>query len=116
VIRRTPVRVTGDMLEEVARRFALLSDPTRLRVLHTLLERGEQSVTELAEATGVARANVSQHLSRLLSGGIVARRRSGNSIHYTIVDETLAPLCDLVCSAVEERTRRLAAQLHRRTG
>jgi ArsR family transcriptional regulator len=104
------------MLDEVARRFALLSDPTRLRILHTLLEGGEESVTGLANATGVARANVSQHLARLLGAGIVARRRSGHSIRYTVVDETLAPLCELVCSAVEKRTQRLAAQLGRQTG
>jgi DNA-binding transcriptional ArsR family regulator len=84
-----------------------------LRILHTLLERGEESVTGLAHATGVARANVSQHLSRLLGAGMVRRRRVGHSIHYTIADETLAPLCELVCSAVEQRTKQLAAQLGR---
>ncbi len=108
--------VTEEMIEEVARRFALLSDPTRLRILHTLLEQGEQSVMGLARATGVARANVSQHLSRLLGAGMVGRRRVGQSNHYSVVDETLAPLCDLVCSAVQERTTRLAAQLGHRAG
>jgi DNA-binding transcriptional ArsR family regulator len=107
------VAVTDEMIEEVARRFALLSDPTRLRILHTLLERGEESVTGLAHATGLARTNVSQHLSRLLGAGMVRRRRVGHSIHYTIADETLAPLCELVCSAVEQRTKQLAAQLGR---
>jgi DNA-binding transcriptional ArsR family regulator len=107
------VAVTDEMIEEVARRFALLSDPTRLRILHTLLERGEESVTGLAHVTGVARTNVSQHLSRLLGAGMVRRRRVGHSIHYTIADETLAPLCELVCSAVEQRTKQLAAQLGR---
>ncbi len=105
--------VTDDMLEEVAHRFALLSDPTRLRILHRLLERGEESVSGLAQVTGVARANVSQHLSRLLAAGMVRRRRVGTSIHYTVADETLAPLCELVCSAVEQRTKQLAAQLGR---
>ena len=105
--------VTDDMIEEVARRFALLSDPTRLRILHTLLEHGEESVTGLAKATGVARANVSQHLSRLLGAGMVRRRRVGHSIHYAVTDETLAPLCELVCAAVEKRTKQLAAQLGR---
>lgn len=108
--------VAEEMIEEVARRFALLSDPTRLRILHTLLDQGELSVTGLARATGVARANVSQHLARLLGAGMVGRRRVGQSIHYSVVDETLAPLCDLVCAAVQERTTRLAAQLGQRAG
>jgi hypothetical protein len=47
---------------------------------------------------------------------MVGRRRVGQSIHYSVADDTLAPLCDLVCSAVEERTTRLAAQIGHRAG
>ena len=92
------------LIEEAARKFALLSDPTRLRVLSCLLERGEASVTEVAEAIGASRTNVSQHLSRLLGAGMVGRRRDRHSIHYRVVDEMLKPLCDLVCSTLLERT------------
>jgi DNA-binding transcriptional ArsR family regulator len=112
--------VSDGMIEEAARRFALLADPTRLRILSALLERGEGSVTELAEAIGAAPPNVSQHLSRLLAAGMVGRRRNGHSVHYTIADETLRPLCDLVCSALEGRSERreraTAPASSRRTG
>ena len=101
------------LMEEVARCFALLSDPTRLRVLSFLLERDDASVTEVAQAVGVARTNVSQHLSRLLSAGMVARRREGHSINYRVIDDMLKPLCELVCSNLEERTGGLAARLEK---
>src|SRR5438128_327452 len=104
------------MIEAAARRFALLSDPTRLRILRTLLERGEASVTELAGVIGATTPNVSQHLSRLLGAGMVGRRRAGHSVHYAIVDETLQPLCDLVCSALQDHSERLAARLEQRVG
>jgi ArsR family transcriptional regulator, lead/cadmium/zinc/bismuth-responsive transcriptional repressor len=106
--------LTDHLIEEAARCFALLSDPTRLRILSFLLERDEASVTEVAQGIGVNRTNVSQHLSRLLSAGMVARRRKGHSIHYRVIDEMLKPLCNLVCSNLEARTGGLVARLEER--
>jgi DNA-binding transcriptional ArsR family regulator len=100
--------VPGQLLEEVARLFGLLSDPTRLRLLSRLHDDGELSVGELAERTGVSGANVSQHLNRLAAAGVVGRRRDGKRVHYRIIDPRLEELCDLVCSGVRERAELLA--------
>ena len=100
--------VPGELLEEVARLFGLLSDPTRLRLLSRLHDDGELNVGELAERTGVAVANVSQHLNRLAAAGVVARRRDGKHVRYRIADPRLEELCDLVCSGVRERAELLA--------
>jgi DNA-binding transcriptional ArsR family regulator len=96
------------LLEEAARRFALLGDPTRLRILRTLHETGELSVGELAARSGVARENVSKHLARLAEVGLVGRRRVGTSVRYGIADESLNELCELVCNSVRDRARTLA--------
>jgi ArsR family transcriptional regulator len=100
--------VPDQLLQEAARRFSLLGDVNRLRILSTLHELGEQSTGELAEKTGLAVANVSQHLSRLLAAGLVTRRRDGSYAYYVISDPTLASLCDLVCTSVRERAASLA--------
>ena len=100
--------VPDDLLEEVAHLFALLSDPTRLRLLSRLHDDGELSVGELAERTGVAVANVSQHLNRLAIARLVARRRDGKHVRYRIADPRLEALCDMVCSSVRERAGLLA--------
>ena len=100
--------VPAGLVEEVARRFALLADPTRLRILGALLERGDTTVTELAEVVGEAPPNVSQHLSRLLAGAVVGRRRDGRTVRYSVADPTIRPLCELVCHALEGRGRSLA--------
>ncbi|HEY8796382.1 MAG TPA: metalloregulator ArsR/SmtB family transcription factor [Candidatus Dormibacteraeota bacterium] len=97
------------LLEEAARRFALLGDPSRLRILSTLNEFGELAVGELATLSGLTRTNLSQHLSRLAAAGLVGRRREGTTIYYRIVDESLGELCDLVCASLRERGRALAA-------
>lgn len=93
--------VTEELIEEAARRFALLSDPTRLRLISVLHDAGELPSGELAERAGVTAANASQHLGRLLSGGIVARRRQGTSVYYRIVDPTIEEICGIVCARLE---------------
>jgi len=97
------------LIDEVARRFALLGDPTRLRVVRTLHDEGERSVREVAEATGSTLANASQHLARLHDAGIVRRRRVGKSVRYSIADPTIEALCVTVCDSVRQRAQALSA-------
>ncbi len=101
--------IPESLLEDASRRFALLGDPSRLRVLGVLHSAGELPVGALAERTGLTRTNLSQHLSRLAMAGLVGRRRSGTTVYYRIVDESLGELCDLVCNSLRERGRALTA-------
>lgn len=100
--------MTPELIEEAARRFALLGDPTRLRILHTLMERGELSVGQVAEASATSRFNASAHLNRLAAGGFVARRRVGTTVFYRVPDGGLRNVCDWVCEVVKERARAIA--------
>lgn len=100
--------LTEALIEEVAHRFALLGDPTRLRILNTLLEHGELSVGEVAVAAGASRFNASAHLNRLAQGGYVVRRQAGTTHYYRVVDDNLADVCDWMCEATRKRARRLA--------
>lgn len=95
-------QLSGEAFEMIAARFRLLSDPMRLRILHTLGD-GELNVTELVEATGAGQANVSKHLGILLEAGVVARRKEGLNAFYSIADETIFDLCETVCSRLEEQ-------------
>lgn len=99
--RRSPA--PGDaLLELMAARFRALGDPSRLRLLHVLMQ-GERSVGELEQATGLGQASVSRHLAVLRREGLVARRAEGNRALYRIVDPTVRRLCALVCGSLEER-------------
>ncbi len=101
--------VPESLLDEVARRFSLLGDPTRLRILSTLHTEGELSVGELARRAGVARDNASQHLRRLTEAGLLSRRHDGPNVYYAIVDQSLEQMCDLVCTSLRQRARALAS-------
>ena len=100
--------LTPELAELIARRFGVLGDATRLRLLNLMHASGEASVSELVEATGSSQANVSKHLALLLRERMVARRREGSRAFYRIADPTLMKLCDEVCGAVRDQLRELS--------
>jgi len=88
-----------EALALVARRFAVLAEPMRLRLLQALMN-GERSVGALAEAAGGTQANVSRHLQTLADAGLVARRKEGLQVFYAISDPSIFELCTLVCGSL----------------
>lgn len=83
-----------DLIAEAAHRFALLGDPTRLRILHALIEHGELAVGAVAQQAGTSRFNASAHLNRLAQGGLVGRRREGSTVYYRVDDIRLPAVCE----------------------
>lgn len=71
---------------EVSALFALLADPTRLRLL-AALAAGELCVCDLAVATGINRTRVSHQLRILREGRLVRSRREGRVVFYRLDDE-----------------------------
>jgi DNA-binding transcriptional ArsR family regulator len=102
--------MSDKMLELVARRFRILGEPYRLRILQHL-EMAEQSVGDLVTALEGNQPNVSKHLQVLLDGGLVSRRREGTSTFYAIADPMVLKLCALVCSREVENSRRTFQEL-----
>ena len=91
-----PLPLTPELLELVAERFKALAEPARLRILNAL-RQGEKTVSELMDATGFGRANISKHLQMLHSLGFVERRKEGVFAYYSLADESVFELCDIVC-------------------
>jgi len=94
--------LSDQALDLLAARFRALSDPTRLRILNTLM-RGENSVGELVESTGLEQPSVSRHLIVLRREGILTRRAEGNRAYYRIEDPTVTRLIRLVCGGLVDR-------------
>lgn len=93
--------MTPEMLELVAQRFRLLSDPMRLRILHEL-QQGELSVSQLVEKTGASQPNISKHLASLKGLDMVKRRQEGNMAFFSIAAPYIFGLCDTVCNSMRE--------------
>ena len=96
-----------DLADLIARRFRVIGEPMRIRLLDRLRE-GEATVGELSEALGASQQNVSKHLVVLADAGILARRKDGNRVYYRVVDEGVFALCELVCGSVQLQLRTLS--------
>ena len=66
-----------------------LSNESRLLVL-CQLARGEATVGELHAHVGLSQSALSQHLARLRELGLVAARRSGRNVYYSIASRAAA--------------------------
>ena len=84
------------MIDLVARRFQVLGEPCRLRVLQALQD-GPMTVNQIVGRLNGNQPNISKHLQILFDAGLVGRDRSGNSIFYCIADPVVFRLCELVC-------------------
>jgi DNA-binding transcriptional ArsR family regulator len=98
------------IIDLVARRFRVLGEPIRIRLLERLRE-GEATVGELVAFTGTTQQNVSKHLGVLLQSGVVARRKEGTASYYSIVDETVFRMCEDVCGSLERQFGELGGLL-----
>ena len=71
--------------------FKALAHPVRIAILEILVRR-EQSVQELQATLGVEQPVVSQQLAVLRANNIVAARKAGASVRYTLRDPLIAEL------------------------
>ena len=97
-------------LDAVAELFAVLSEPTRLRILQRL-QSAPASVGELVEQLEIKQANASKQLGILTAAGVIARRQEGNRAIYSIVMPLVFDLCQLVCRGVADQAAKRAAAL-----
>lgn len=97
-----PHPVPDDLAELIARRFRVIGDPTRIKLLDQLRD-GELSVGDLVERVGAGQQNVSKHLAVLAEAGVLARRKDGNRVLYRIADEGVLELCQDVCGSLEQQ-------------
>lgn len=105
--------VSADSVADVVGMLRTLSDPTRLRLL-SILQDGEQSVTALCDELQLAQPTVSHHLGRLRSARLVAHRRAGKHVFYSLNGELVSdrdepPSLAIASGALELRILRTIA-------
>jgi ArsR family transcriptional regulator len=91
--------VLGAPLEEaeaaaLARGFAALADPGRLRLLNLLAatDAGEVCACDFVEPLGKSQPTVSHHLKVLSEAGLITGDKRGRWVWYSIVPEQLESL------------------------
>lgn len=91
-----------ELFEEVSNYFFLLSEPTRLKILHALCE-GERPVGDIVTEIGASQANVSRQINMLFRAKILARRKDGTQVYYRIEDQKTLEVCKSVCGQMASK-------------
>lgn len=80
-------------VEEAAALLAAMASPRRLAILCRLVE-GEAAASELGRVTGLSPAGVAAHLSQLRRLGLIASRRRGVSVLFTLASAEAAAILE----------------------
>ncbi len=90
---------------EAAQLLKLLGNEKRLLILCFLAVRGEMTVGELVVVVKLSQSALSQHLARLREDGLVAFRRTSQTLHYRVADKralrVLQVLKEIYCGDVK---------------
>ena len=97
---------------DICKTFA---NPWRLRIVEAL-GASEQTVSELVQALGIAKSNVSQHLATMRDKGVVLARREGGHVFYRLSSPKILEACRLMREVLMERMEEagILAQAQRR--
>ncbi len=93
----------------VAKYFRGLGDPTRVRILESLLAHDELSVGDLVEMLHQPQPKVSNHLACLRWCGFVETRREHPSVYYRIADDRVSKLLAIGRAVLADNAEHVAA-------
>ncbi len=93
--------VTAATAERMAAVFKVLADPSRCRLVATLIEAGELCVCDLAAAVSLSESSVSHHLRILRAHSLVRARRDGRRVFYRPDDTHIQRLLEITREHVE---------------
>jgi ArsR family transcriptional regulator, arsenate/arsenite/antimonite-responsive transcriptional repressor len=83
----TPSKIS---IEQRARVFKALADPTRLRIVEMLVDRDEMCGSEIADKLGISLALLCHHWSTLEFAGLITKRKAGQTASISLNEELLA--------------------------
>jgi DNA-binding transcriptional ArsR family regulator len=72
-----------------------LANPLRIEIIELIGER-EVSFNDLQTETGALKSNLSQHLSLMVSSGLLVQRRDGLKAYYRLSSEKIAIACRMM--------------------
>ncbi len=86
----------ASIIIEIETILKMMANAQRLVMLCKLLP-GKKSVSQLIDATGLSQSSVSQHLSKMRAHDIVATKREGQTIFYSIDRQDIRDILNTLC-------------------
>lgn len=82
-----------------------LANPIRIEIIDVLNDK-ELSFGDLQEETGVLKSNLSQHLSLMVSNGILTHRKEGLNVYFKLSTPKIGTACRLMREVLIENMRK----------
>jgi ArsR family transcriptional regulator len=93
--------------KDLVQLFKLLSDETRLRILHYLMQTEELHVRALCDLLGQSQPAVSHHLALLRVAGLIESRRDGKHNFYRVLPQRFQQFLDMVFTVTPDKARKV---------
>ena len=88
-------RTDREIFERQARICKAFAHPVRLQILDSL-GQGELGVSDLQDALGISKANISQHMAVLKSVGVLSTLREGKQVYCSLAMPEVKQACQLI--------------------
>lgn len=82
-----------------------LANPIRIEIIDILNNR-EMAFSELQKVTGVLKSSLSQHLTVLITKGILVQRKDGLNTYYKLSTIKVAKACEIMREVLIENIKK----------
>lgn len=89
-------RINTEKLERAAYVLKAVAHPTRINIIDLLDQQKELSVTEISEHLDCEQSLLSHHLTNMRDKGILAVRREGKNMFYSLTDKTITKIISCI--------------------
>ena len=97
----TKKALSAEQYVDLATLFKMFGDPSRVRLLHALSVH-EMCVCDLAAYLGITKSAVSHQLKILRTSKLIASRREGKSMIYSLADDHVKTIIAMGKEHIEE--------------
>jgi len=88
------IKIQIEQLEQAASKLRAMAHPMRIAIIDLLHDGNQMSVTEIYKKLKIEQAAASHHLNILKNKGVLASRRDGKKIFYSLKNQVLTEIVD----------------------
>lgn len=96
------LELTDEVLDGMENLLHVASDFTRLKIMYSIMGE-EKCVSDIVRAVGAEQSLVSHQLKVLKNANLVATRKEGSHVFYSLADDHVIKLLDVVYDHVQEK-------------
>ncbi len=89
------MELNENTIQNASNCLKVLANPLRLQILFLIKDK-PMNVSSIESITGATQSNVSQHLAIMRYNGIVTQEKRGNEIYYTVSNDMLKTLLEVI--------------------